>query len=46
VAENGTFLAELVRRDECRDSAERALAGAFRVDGEFVMTGLALMACS
>ena len=45
VAENGTFLAELLRRDGCRDSAERALAGAFRVDGELVMTGLALMAC-
>ena len=44
VAENGTFLAELLRRDGCRDSAERALAGAFRVDGELVMTGLALMA--
>jgi len=45
VAENGTFLAELLAQGRMPYSAERALAGAFRVDGEFVMTGLALMAC-
>jgi 4'-phosphopantetheinyl transferase EntD len=42
LAKNGTFLAALLRSDECGVSASRALAGAFRIDGDLVMTGLAL----
>jgi 4'-phosphopantetheinyl transferase EntD len=43
LGENGTLLAESLRSDECGVSAMRGLAGAFRIDGDLVMTGLALM---
>jgi 4'-phosphopantetheinyl transferase EntD len=43
-AVNGTLLAVLLRSNECGVSANRALAGGFRIDGDLVMTGLALTA--
>jgi 4'-phosphopantetheinyl transferase EntD len=43
LAENGAVLAEQLRSDECSVSATRALTGAFLIDGDLVMTGLALM---
>ena len=44
LAENGIFLAELLRSDNRGVSANRAFAGAFRIDSHLVMTGLALTA--